>query len=270
MSRNEVRIIGGLWKGRKLKVPANAAVRPSLGRVRETLFNWLAGHVEGSDCLDLFAGSGALGFEALSRGARSAVLVDNNRGTVDALHKNAQRLGAANCSVRRQSALAFLKRTAADGAAVPGGTAVPGGLADASKGTPASGTHDAPGFIDLRADSGTPTSEPRAGSGADSGTPTSEPAVPRGVAVATQGTPAQGTPTPGRTVNRWDIVFLDPPFASDLLGAALHALQSCKSLRPGARVYFELERRGEIDLEGWTVLKHATAGDARFGLLASP
>ena len=104
--------------------------------------------------------------------------------------------------MRRQSALAFLKRTAADGAAVPGGTAE--------------------------------------------------------------------TPTPGRTVNQWDIVFLDPPFASNLLGAALHALQSCKSLRPGARVYFELERRGEIDLEGWTVLKQAAAGDARFGLLASP
>ena len=202
MSRNEVRIIGGLWKGRKLNVPDNAAVRPSLGRVRETLFNWLAGGIEDSDCLDLFAGSGALGFEALSRGARSAVLVDNNRNTVAALQKNAQRLGAANFTVRRQSALAFLKRTAADGAAVPGGTA--------------------------------------------------------------------GTPTPGRPVNQWDIVFLDPPFASNLLGAALHALQSCKSLRPGARVYFELERRGEIDLEGWTVLKQATAGDARFGLLASP
>lgn len=206
MPRNEVRIIGGLWKGRKLIVPANATVRPSLGRVRETVFNWLAGEIENSDCLDLFAGSGALGFEALSRGAQSAVLVDNNRNTAEALRKNARRLGAANCTVRRQSALSFLK-----GAAAKRG---------ASAGTAQSGD---PG----------------------------------------------GTAAPGGTAHRWDIVFLDPPFASTLLRAALDALQRCDSLRSGARVYVELDRRGQIGAEGYRVLKEATAGDTRFGLLAS-
>ena len=211
MSRNEVRIIGGLWKGRKLTVPGKAAVRPSLGRVRETLFNWLAGEVEDGDCLDLFAGSGALGFEALSRGARSVVLVDKSRDAVEVLRKNARRLGASNCTVRRQPALSFLTSAAADRAA------------------------------DSRAERAAAPCGPTA------------PGVPAG--------------TPG---NRWDIVFLDPPFASGLLGAALSALRSGNALRPRGRVYFEAERRGEVDLAGFRTVKEAIAGDTRFGLLAPP
>ena len=121
MARNEVRIIGGKWKGRKLKLPAQGLARPSLGRVRETLFNWLAGRIEGRRCLDLFAGSGALGFEALSRGARWVALVDSDRHSARLLKENAQRLGAGNCLVRRQSALGFLNGApaAAEGAAGP-------------------------------------------------------------------------------------------------------------------------------------------------------
>lgn len=73
---NTLRIIGGQWRGRKLKFPAIDAIRPTPDRVRETLFNWLQHDIVGSRCLDLFAGSGALGIEALSRGAAHVVFVD--------------------------------------------------------------------------------------------------------------------------------------------------------------------------------------------------
>ncbi len=73
--RNSVRIIGGAWRGRRIPFPDRPELRPTPDRVRETLFNWLQPHVAGARCLDLFAGSGALGLEALSRGARSAVFV---------------------------------------------------------------------------------------------------------------------------------------------------------------------------------------------------
>jgi len=73
---NTIRIIGGEWRGRKLTVPALDGLRPTGDRVRETLFNWLSAEVVGARCLDLFAGTGALGLEALSRGAAHCVFVD--------------------------------------------------------------------------------------------------------------------------------------------------------------------------------------------------
>lgn len=76
--RGQVRIIGGKWRGRKLSIPQEVEVRPTPDRVRETLFNWLAPVISGACCLDLFAGSGALGFEALSRGACEVVMVDQS------------------------------------------------------------------------------------------------------------------------------------------------------------------------------------------------
>src|SRR6186997_1237352 len=76
--RNELRIIGGEWRGRRVQFPPLPGLRPSPDRVRETLFNWLAPVIEGARCLDLFAGSGALGLEAASRGAASVVLVDHD------------------------------------------------------------------------------------------------------------------------------------------------------------------------------------------------
>jgi 16S rRNA (guanine966-N2)-methyltransferase len=91
---NEVRIIGGQWKGRKLRFPDRPDLRPTLGRVRETLFNWLASSVAGSSCLDLYAGSGALGFEALSRGAAKVTFVEPDRKTAAALRANAASLHA--------------------------------------------------------------------------------------------------------------------------------------------------------------------------------
>ncbi len=76
MKHGEVRIIGGAWRSRKLKFPAIPGLRPTPDRVRETVFNWLTPIIPGANCLDLFAGSGALGFEALSRGASAVLLID--------------------------------------------------------------------------------------------------------------------------------------------------------------------------------------------------
>lgn len=80
-----MRIIGGLWRGRRLRVPDIAGLRPTPDRVRETLFNWLAPAIRGARCLDLFAGSGALGFEALSRGAARVTLVERDRAALQTL-----------------------------------------------------------------------------------------------------------------------------------------------------------------------------------------
>ena len=97
-SANTVRIIAGEWRGRRLPVADVAGLRPSGDRVRETLFNWLAPRLPGARVLDLFAGSGALGFEALSRGAADATLVDTNAEAVALIRQNAALLGA-RCDV---------------------------------------------------------------------------------------------------------------------------------------------------------------------------
>ena len=89
----KVRIIGGKWRSRKITFSAIPGLRPTHDRIRETLFNWLNTDVEGAICLDLFAGSGALGFEALSRGAKQVTFVDNSPLVVSSLKKNAAILG---------------------------------------------------------------------------------------------------------------------------------------------------------------------------------
>lgn len=109
MASNEVRIIGGLWKGRKLRFTATADLRPSLGRVRETLFNWLNADIAGARCLDLFAGSGALGFEALSRGAASVTFVERNRKAAAALRENIRQFDNCRAVVAQITAERFLK-----------------------------------------------------------------------------------------------------------------------------------------------------------------
>ncbi len=93
-SANQIRIIGGQWRGRKLSFPDAEGLRPTADRVRETLFNWLAGHIAGSRCLDLFAGSGALGFEALSRGASHCCFVDQNTAVLKQIQSNCGLLDA--------------------------------------------------------------------------------------------------------------------------------------------------------------------------------
>ena len=105
----EVRIIGGQWRRRRLPFPAHAALRPTPDRLRETLFNWLMPAIAGTRCLDLFAGSGALGLEALSRGAERAVLIEADATVAQALRANAARLGAHTAEVLTTSALDFLR-----------------------------------------------------------------------------------------------------------------------------------------------------------------
>ena len=108
---NTVRIIGGRWRSRILEFPDVADLRPTPDRVRETLFNWLGRDLTGMACLDLFAGSGALGFEALSRGAASVVMVEKNPRALRALHESAHKLGATNLTVVRGDALEFARGT---------------------------------------------------------------------------------------------------------------------------------------------------------------
>ena len=106
--RNEFRIIAGQWRRRKLQFPPLPGIRPSPDRVRETVFNWLREHIEGARCLDLFAGSGALGLEALSRGAAQVVFVDRERAAVEALRAHLESLHAEGGEVFQSDALAWL------------------------------------------------------------------------------------------------------------------------------------------------------------------
>src|SRR5688500_17644300 len=105
-----VRIIGGQWKRTKLPVPDKPGLRPTPDRVRETLFNWLGQDLTGWRCLDAFAGSGALGFEAASRGAAQVVLVERDPALVKSLRASQQRLGAAALRVEASDGLAFMRR----------------------------------------------------------------------------------------------------------------------------------------------------------------
>jgi 16S rRNA (guanine966-N2)-methyltransferase len=109
MSANEVRIIGGHWRSRRVRFPPRADLRPTPDRVRETLFNWLGQDLTGYVCLDLFAGSGALGFEAASRGARRVVMVECDRTAFQALRANREALGARQVEVVRADALEFAR-----------------------------------------------------------------------------------------------------------------------------------------------------------------
>lgn len=104
----QVRIIAGEWRGRKLDVPDLPGLRPSGDRGRETLFNWLQPYLPGARCVDLFAGSGALGFEAASRGAARVDLVEIAPLAVSALVESRGRLGADQVAVHRTNALAWL------------------------------------------------------------------------------------------------------------------------------------------------------------------
>ena len=104
----QFRVIGGQWKGRKLKFFEVEGLRPSLDRVRETLFNWLQSDIHGSRCLDLFAGSGAVGIEALSRGAASVDFVELNKKAARQLESNLGLLGAEMGSLMHQDAKQFL------------------------------------------------------------------------------------------------------------------------------------------------------------------
>lgn len=173
---NRVRIIGGAWRSRLIDFPDAAGLRPTPDRVRETLFNWLGQDLAGRRVLDLFAGSGVLGFEALSRGASSAVLVDRSREAVRRLKANAAKLAAPGAELVQCDALEFLSR-------------------------------------------------------------------------------------PGKAA--FDVVFVDPPYASGLHEQVLERL--APHLAPDAMVY--VESATPIAPAGWTVLRQGRAGSVSYQLL---
>jgi len=105
-----VRIVAGAWRGRRIDVPQRRDLRPTPDRVRETLFNWLGQRLPGAVCLDLYAGSGVLGFEAASRGAARVVLVEHDRAALASLHATRTALDAQQVEIVASDALRYLER----------------------------------------------------------------------------------------------------------------------------------------------------------------
>ncbi len=110
--QSKLRIIAGDWRGRSIGFAEAEGLRPTPNRVRETLFNWLGQQLDGKRCLDLFAGSGALGFEAHSRGARQVVMVEQSAATLRSLRESARKLGANRLDLVGADAVEFLRREA--------------------------------------------------------------------------------------------------------------------------------------------------------------
>jgi 16S rRNA (guanine966-N2)-methyltransferase len=179
---HELRIIGGSWRGRKLRVAALPALRPTPDRVRETLFNWLRARTSGARCLDLFAGSGALGLEALSRGARQVIFIEQEEVAVRELRARLAEWQAQGARVERADALGFLA----------------------------------------------------------------------------------GSATP------FDIVFVDPPFASLLIERACALLEERAWLAPGALIYVESPARAGVPgvPASWQMLRAKRAGEVGYHLFA--
>ena len=173
-----------MWRSRVLEIADVPGLRPTSERIRETLFNWLTPVTAGSRCLDLFAGTGALGLEALSRGAKSAVFVENSARAAKALQHNIDALEAGNATLVRADAANFV-RTCGD--------------------------------------------------------------------------------------DPFDIVFLDPPFASDLVPELCRLLAESGALAPRARVYIEQDRKQPAPElpPGWSVAREKAAGNVRYALLTT-
>ncbi len=112
--QSQLRIIGGEWRGRKLSFPAVEGLRPTSDRVRETLFNWLQMQIPGRRCLDLFAGSGALGLEALSRGAAEVVIVEQDRNAAQQIRQHLQTLNCQTGQVKNDNAFNYLNGPATE------------------------------------------------------------------------------------------------------------------------------------------------------------
>ena len=109
MKQNQVRIIAGIWRSRKIIFADAEGLRPTPDRVKETVFNWLTPHIVGSRCLDLFAGSGALGFEALSRGAEYVVSIDQNAEVITNIQKNAETFKTNAIQIVHHNSLSWLQ-----------------------------------------------------------------------------------------------------------------------------------------------------------------
>ena len=178
-----LRIIGGKWRSRKLAFAEVEGLRPTPDRVRETLFNWLQHDIDGSVCLDLFCGSGALGLEALSRGAKQVTFVDRELPVIQLLNAHFNTLAATGASAIQANAVIWLEQH-----------------------------HPKEPYIDL--------------------------------------------------------VFLDPPFRQNWLNPTIAQLIAGRYLKPGAKVYIEMEAKGE-DLvlpNTWQQLKSKKAGQIHYSL----
>jgi 16S rRNA (guanine966-N2)-methyltransferase len=179
---NQVRIIGGTHRGRRLSFPDLPGLRPTGDRVRETLFNWLQPLLPGARCLDLFAGSGALGLEAASRQAGAVVMLDQAPQVIQQLRRHVSELGLEQVRIEQANALDWLA-----------------GAADES----------------------------------------------------------------------FDIVFLDPPFGGGLLESCCQHLEAGGWLRPGARVYIEMDLMESLPKlpENWHVVREKKAGQVAYYLI---
>jgi 16S rRNA (guanine966-N2)-methyltransferase len=176
----EVRIIGGEWRSRKLPIADVPGLRPSTDRVRETLFNWLQADIPGSRCLDLFAGSGVLGFEAASRGAREVILVESDM--------RAQHILAANIELLKARQVQLVRGDARNWLLQPHGP--------------------------------------------------------------------------------FDVVFVDPPYASDLLAPSCELLERQQQLSPRAKIYLEYPAQYDLpQLPGnWQIIRGKKAGQVGYYL----
>lgn len=180
-----VRIIGGKWRSRIIRFDDAEGLRPTTDRIRETVFNWLQPYIHQSRCLDLFAGSGVLGFETLSRGARELVFIEQNKKTSNSLRDNINRLQAENVTVYNQDALAWL----------------------------------------------------------------------------------QSAQSEQHCNERFDLVFLDPPFHAGLLTESCMLLNNSRCLAEDAIIYVEYNAGADIEVpENWLALKEKTAGQVVYRL----
>ncbi|HNP62916.1 MAG TPA: 16S rRNA (guanine(966)-N(2))-methyltransferase RsmD [Woeseiaceae bacterium] len=177
----QLRIVAGIWRSRRLQIADLPGLRPTSSRIRETLFNWLTPGIHGAHCLDLCAGTGALGIEALSRGAASAIFVERSALAAATLRSNLASLGARQFEVRVEDAQRFLLQPGA---------------------------------------------------------------------------------------RKFDIVFLDPPFAADLHDELCRLLDKHDWLVSKAKIYIELDKDQSLPTlpAGWSVVHNKTAGNVRYML----
>jgi len=182
VSRNGTcRIIGGNWRGRKIKFDDAEGLRPTTDRIRETVFNWLQPYLYNSVCLDLFAGSGVLGFEAKSRGAAEVVFIESNKQTADNIQNNTVLLKTSNVVVHHADAFKWLLDSSVHGP--------------------------------------------------------------------------------------FNLIFLDPPFQSDLLEKCGQALTSSGILMNDAIIYVEYEKGANFEVpENWSCIKSKCAGQVNYQL----
>ncbi len=182
-SRNRVRIIGGECRGRVIDFVDHPGLRPTGDRVRETLFNWLQADIQGARCLDLFSGSGVLGFEAVSRGARQALMLEKSARVAERLGENARLLGIQErVKVVCTDAIEWLEKA---------------------------------------------------------------------------------------PVEAFDLVFVDPPFARQVVDGVLHSLADRGWVTSGSKIYVEQDlHQTEVSIpSGWSTLRDKTAGQVRYRLL---